>query len=161
MATKILSYEEIIEQARSTWTGKTGDERAERVKNILDTRLENYHQITGISKDEILIAFEKARDVNTVNFYQESNFPFLENVHVFDTIEDYRKEFPSGKYVCPACGKESTDPYECSQKECGWKVYGLFGDLGKGIKVIIKDKFLENPVPMNIFKPVELVVVAS
>ena len=161
MATKILSYEEIIEQARSSWGGKIGDERAAEVKNILDTRLENYHQITGISKDEILIAFEKARNVNTVNFYQESKFPLLENVHVFDTIGDYRKAFPSGIYICPKCEKESKDPYECSQEKCDWKVYGLLGDLGKGIRVIIIDKFLEHPVPMQIFKPVELVVIAS
>ena len=160
MATKILSYNEIIEQARSTWSGKTGDERAESVKKILDTRLENYHQITGIPKDEILIAFEKSRNVNTVNFYQESRFPLLENIYVFDTLEDYKKAFPSGKYICPKCEKESTDPYECSQEKCDWKVYGLFGDLGKGIKVIIKDKFLEHPVPMNIFKPIELVAVS-
>ena len=160
MTTKILSYEEIIEQARSSWGGKIGDERAESVKKIIDTRLENYHQVTGIPKDEILIAFEKARNINTVNFYQESNFPLMKNVYVFDTIEDYRKAFPSGKYICPSCGKESTDPYECSQEKCDWKVYGLLGDLGKGIKVIIKDKFLEHPVPMGIFKPIELVTVA-
>ena len=84
----------------------------------------------------------------------------MENVHVFDTLEDYKKAFPSGKYICPKCEKESTDPYECSQEKCDWKVYGLFGDLGKGIKVIVKDKFLEHPVPMNIFKPIELVTVA-
>ena len=159
MASKKLSYEEIIEQARSSWTGKIGDERAESVKKILDTRLENYHKITGISKDEILTAFEKSRNVNTVNFYQESNFPLLENVHVFNTIEDYRKLFPSGKYICPKCEKESTDPYECSQENCDWKVYGLFGDLGKGIKIIIKDKFIDHPVPMLIFKPIELLTV--
>jgi hypothetical protein len=158
MASKILTYEEIIEQARSTWAGKTGDERAESVKNILDTRLENYSQKTGISKDEILIAFEKKRNVNTVNFYQTANFPLLEDVFVFETLDDFKKKFPSGKTVCPSCGKESTDPYECSQPKCDWKVYGLLGDLGKGIKVIIKDRFLENPVPINIFKPVELVV---
>lgn len=161
MATKILSYEEIIEQARSSWTGKTGDERAESVKRIIDTRLENYHQNTGIPKDEILLAFEKARDVSVVNFYQESRFPLMENVYVFDTLDDFRKSFPSGKYICPKCEKESTDPYECSQENCDWKVYGLFGDLGKGIKVVTKDKFLEHPLPTRIFKPIELVTVNS
>ena len=161
MATEILSYEEIIEQARSTWDGEIGDERAERVKKILDSRLENYHQITGIPKDEILTAFEKIRNVNTVNFYQESRFPLLENVHVFDTMDYFKKAFPSGKYICPKCEKESTNPYVCTQKGCDWKVYGLFGDLGKGITVVIKDKFLEHPLPEKIFKPIELVVVVS
>jgi len=156
MATQILSYQEIIEKARETWPGKTGDERAERVKMILDTRLENYNNVTGFSKDEILTAFEKIRDVNTVNFYQPNRFPLLEDVYVFDTIEDFKKEFSSGKYICPSCGKESTDPYECMQENCKWTVWGLLGDLGKGIRVIIKDTFIEHPVPMKIFKPVEL-----
>ncbi len=157
MATNILTYEEIIEQARASWNGAIGDERAQSVKNVLDTRLENYSNVTGISKDEILKAFEKARNINTVNFYQESRFPLLENIHLFDTLVDFKKSFPSGKFICPSCEKHSTDPYECSQEKCDWKVYGLLGDLGKGITVIIKDKFLEHPVPMNIFKPIELV----
>ena len=50
MANKILTYKEIIEQARSTWAGKTGDNRAESVKKILDTRLENYSKITGFQR---------------------------------------------------------------------------------------------------------------
>ena len=158
MANQILSYEEIIEQARQTWAGKTGDERAERVKTVLDTRLENYSMVTGISKDEILVAFEKKRNINTVNFYQENRFPLLEKVHVYGTIEDFKQAFPSGKSICPSCGKESIDFYECSQPDCDWKVYGLLGDLGKVIKVIIKDKFLEHPVPTNIFRPVEMQV---
>ncbi len=156
MATKILTYEEIIEQARSSWTGKSGDERAESVKKILDTRLENYSQVTGLSKDKILIAFEKARNVNTVNFYRVRRLPLLENVLVFDTLSAFKEAFPSGKYICPNCEKESTDPYECSQEECDWKVYGLLGDLGKGIIVVIIENFLENPIPINIFKPIEI-----
>lgn len=158
MATKILSYEEIIEQAKATWTGSTGDVRAERVKSILDTRLENYSKVTGLAKDEILTAFEKARNVNTVNFYQESKFPLLEYVYVYNNLNDFRLAFPSGKYTCPACGKESTDPYECSQKKCDWKVYGLLGDLGQGIQIIIIEQFLEHPIPIRIFKPIELII---
>ena len=156
MAEVILTYDEIIEKARSTWIGKTGDERAESVKKILDTRLENYCNVTGIPENKILVAFEKIRGVNTVNFYQESRLPLLENVHIFETLDDFKKEFPSGKYICPKCEKESNDPYECTQEKCDWKVYGLFGDLGKGIKVIIKDRFLENPIPINIFRPIEI-----
>ena len=156
MADHILSYEEIIEQARSTWNGSAGDERAERVKNILDTRIENYSKVTSLTKDKILAAFEKARNVNAVNFYQESRFPLLENIHVYKTMDDFRKAFPSGKFICPKCDKISTDPYKCTQDDCDWKVYGLFGDLGKGIKVIVIDKFLENPVPINIFRPIEI-----
>ena len=73
MANQILTYKEIIEKARATWSGETGDQRARDVKNILDTRLKNYSKITGFNEDEILEAFEKIRDVNTVNFYQDGD----------------------------------------------------------------------------------------
>jgi len=150
-----MNYKEIIEQARSTWSGETGDKRAESVKQVLDTRLENYSKNTGFSKGEILIAFEKMRTINTVNFYQESKFPLFENVVVFDNLEDFKKAYPSGKSYCPKCSQESDSFYECSQDKCDWKSYGFFGNLGKGIEVIIKSKFLEHPVPENIFKPIE------
>jgi len=158
MATNCLTYKEIIEQARKTWPGKEGDKRAERVKNLLDSVLENYSQNTGFSKEELLNAFEKIRTYNTVNFYQSSNFPLFqgENVFVFQSVKDFRKRFPSGKYLCPSCEKESSDPYKCSQVNCDWKVYGLLRDLGKGINVVIKDDFLKHPKPILIFKPIEL-----
>jgi len=156
MATNILTYNEIIEKARLTWPGAEGDERAERVKQIVDTRLENYSNVTGFSKEEILIALERARDVNTVNFYQANRLPLLENTHFFDTLSDLKEKFPSGKYICPNCEKISTDPYRCTQPDCDWKVYGLFGDLGKGIKIIVKELFLDHPFPEAMFKPIEL-----
>ena len=49
---------------------------------------------------------------------------------------------------CPSCGKVTADPYEC--KACGWKVYGLFGDMGKGVFVYVKDKLKGD----NIFMPI-------
>lgn len=155
MAKIVLEYQEIIEKARKTWSGKEGDLKAEKVKHVLDTRLENYSKHTGFTKDEILIALEKNRNVNTVNYYQECNLPLFEDVYVFDSIDDFKIKYPSGKSICPACGKESTNFYQCTQPKCDWKVYGLLSDLGKGIKVIIKDKFLEYPKAQKIFKPVE------
>src|SRR5690349_18537849 len=120
MATKRLSYDEIIEQARSTWTGKTGDERADSVKRVLDSRLENYSQNTGIEKNLILDALERRRDVNTVNFYQENRLPLFdsEKVYIFESMKDFQIRFPSGKYQCPSCGGQSTDPYSCTVKPC-------------------------------------------
>jgi len=156
MAKVMLSYEDIIEQARASWGGSVGDKRAADVKEILDTRLENYSKVTGFTKEEILNALEKNRGVNTVNFYQASQLPLLEDVYVFETTKDLHKRFPSHKFICPSCGKESTDAYACTQDGCNWKVFGLFRDLGKGISTIVKDKFLEIPVPQNIFKPIEL-----
>ena len=78
MATTILNYEQIIEQARSSWGGKVGDERAESVKNIIDTRLENYHQVTGFSKEDILNAFEKLGVQAVYNFNKETELKINE-----------------------------------------------------------------------------------
>ncbi len=153
MAKIILDYDEIIEQARASWGGTIGDERAESVKNILDTRLDDYHKVTGFSKKNILYALEKKRNVNTVNFYQESVLPLLKNVYVFETIEDLKNKFSSNKFVCSGCGKISKDPFLCTQDGCNWKSWGLFRG---GISVIIKDSFLDHPVPIDMFKPIEL-----
>lgn len=152
----IKTYEEILQEARDGWPGQVGEGRADELKRIIAETLENYSTHTGRSKEEILVALEKARNVNCVNFYQRHNLPLLEGVHMFDTLADFKAKFPSGKYVCPSCEKESTDPYKCTQPDCDWKAYGLFGTAGKGIKVVIKDMFLEHPVAQSIFKPIEL-----
>lgn len=159
MATTILKYDEIIEAARSTWGGAIGDERANRVKSLLDELLKEYSEATGYPENEILIAFEKSRNVNCVNFYQRSRFPKLKDVHIYNTMDDFKKAFPSGRYICPFCGKTSSNPYRCTvyrDKGCGYSIAGIFADMGNGIKVIIKSKFLEHPVPENIFRPVEI-----
>lgn len=152
-----MQYEEIIEQARQSWSGLEGDRRAENVKNIIDTRLDNYSKHTGFSKDEILVALEKKRGVNCTNFYQSANLPLLEEVLLYENVEEFRDKHPSGKSICPSCEKESTNYYECTQADCDWKVYGFLGDLGKGVHIALKDVFLDHPVPHNVFKPIELV----
>ena len=92
-----------------------------------------------------------------MNYYQEANQPLIkgDNVKVFDTVEDMMKSIKEYKFRCPACGGISTDPYECNSgvisdgNPCDWKVYGLFGDLGKGAYVYCKDKLKGE----NIFMP--------
>lgn len=157
MANNCLSYDEILDEAQSTWGGETGLARKATVKQIIDSRLSNYSEVTGLSESDILLALEKARRINTVNFYQESNLPLIdgEKVKIFDTLQDFKEAFPSGKSLCPSCNRESDDYYECSQEDCKWKVYGLFKDMGKGITVVVKSEFLDNPVPITIFRPVE------
>lgn len=156
MATKILSLPEILDEVRNGWPGETGEKRAVDVNNVIQRILEEYNKLTYFPKEKILEALEKKRGVNCVNFYQDSNFPTLQNVHVFQNKEEFFSKFPSRKFICPACGKESTNPYECSQPDCDWKVYGLFSDLGKGIYILFIDKFFTNPKPENIFMPIEL-----
>lgn len=57
---------------------------------------------------------------------------------VIDRAKAYEEAIGEMKFRCPSCGKESSNPYEC--KACGWKVYGLLGDMGKGVFVYVKEQ---------------------
>jgi hypothetical protein len=98
---------------------------------------------------EILEAWEKDRTYSAINYYQEANQPSFkaDKVMVFETVDELYQAIGDKKFRCPSCGGISTNPYECNSGEemskgkiCDWKVYGLFGDLGKGVYVYIKDK---------------------
>lgn len=157
--------EEIGQKCYDSWGGKTGEERKANVLKLLAKKLPMYSEKLGIPQVKILEAWEKARNVNTVNWYQEANFPDLGEVIVLETLGEFKEKFPSHKSICPCCNGVSTDYYECNSAEiidkkknkvCDWKVFGLFGDMGKGVKVFVKDKFFESPKPTTIFKPIEL-----
>lgn len=149
--------------AYDTWKGKTGEERRESVLKLLNKKLPHYSEKLNIPQEQILEAWERARNVTVPNWYQEANFPDLNEVIVLDTLEQFKEKFPSHKSICPCCEGESSDYYECNSglkvdgKICDWKVFGLFGDMGKGVRVFVKDKFMEHPKPTTIFKPIELV----
>ena len=112
---------------------------------------------------DILISIEGRRDYNARNYYQRAKFPLIEDIDVYDTMQDFKNKFPSGKFICPACEHISTDPETCNSgkeiskgKICDWKSWGLFGTAGKGYKFIIKNDFLNRPIVWDIFKPKEL-----
>jgi hypothetical protein len=112
-------------------------------------RAEHYAEKTGIPKEEILNSWEEGRDYWYMNYYQESNQPEIkgDKVRVFDTVQDMLDAIEKKRFRCPACEQVSTSPYICNSghindkgKMCDWKVYGLFGDLGKGTYVFVKEK---------------------
>lgn len=151
----------IKKQACDSWPGEIGDERASLVENLIMTRFSEYSKVLGYSLEEILEAMEKRRTYSAVNFYQKANFPKLDEVEVFATLDDFKKKYPSGKYRCPSCDGISTHPYVCASgdlmsngKVCDWKAYGFLGTLGKGLRFTFKEVFLENPVIDEIFQPV-------
>lgn len=152
---------QIDQQCRDSWHGPIGEERAARVRELLDSILPEYSAALGMSEDEVLIAIESKRDYNAVGYYQEANFPKLGEVVVFNTPVDFKATFPSGKYVCPSCHGHSTDPYQCnagtkqSDGVCKWKSYGLLGTMGKGLRAVVKSTFLDAPKVHEIFMPVE------
>jgi hypothetical protein len=127
--------------------------------NWIIARAEHYAKKTGIPAERILDAWEKERDYWYMNFYQDCNQPLLDakNVRVFDTMDDLKAAIGNKGFRCPACGGISKSPYECDSgielekgKICDWKVYGLLGDLGKGVFVFVKSEIKGNRIFMPI-----------
>lgn len=153
----------LTEQARHSWSGKIGEERAEQLEKFIRAMLKEYALILGFSEVEILTKLEERRDYVALNFYQPANFPSLKGVRVFDTTAQLSSEFPSGKFVCPNCKGISTDCTTCNSGiimgnglPCDWKAWGLFGTIGLGYWFVVKDEFLKRPVVHEIFMPLEL-----
>ena len=134
--------------ARDSWSGKTGEERAIKLENYLRKKLSEYSESLNIPQEEILKSWEGQRTYSAINYYQECNQPSIKagKVKVFKSVEDLLEAIGDKKFRCPACDGISTSPYSCDsgkkidRKTCDWKVYGLLGDLGKGIHVFCKDK---------------------
>lgn len=128
-------------------------------------RAQHYADKTGLDAADILDAWEKGRTYWYMNFYQDCNQPEIEGdgVRVFETKEDLRTALGDApRFRCPACDGVSKNPYECDSgkvgktltggknKPCDWKVYGLLGDLGKGVFVFVKAEMRGE----RLFKPV-------
>lgn len=166
MSEQETEFENIIQMLRQkgldSWEGKTGEDRADNVETCVRRVCASYADKLGYSPLEILQSIEKRRNYCAVNYYQDSKFPDLYDVHIFETQEDLQKSCASKEFRCPACNQISKNPYECNSgfksddgKVCDWKSYGLFGTLGKGFNFTIKDTFLEHGSVENIFMPVE------
>lgn len=121
-------------------------------------RAEHYAEKLNLPIDDILIAWADSCNYSFMNYFQDANQPEIkgDKVKVFDTVEQMIKSISEKKFRCPACKGVSTNPYECNSgdemskgKTCDWKVYGLFGGLGKGAYIYIKDKLKGE----NIFMP--------
>ena len=111
-------------------------------------RAEHYAEKTGLTADQVLDAWEENRNYWYLNYYQEANQPKIEGdkVHVFDTVDDFRASVTDQGFRCPSCKGVSKDPQECTSgivrkdgKTCDWKSYGLFGAMGEGATIFLKD----------------------
>lgn len=154
--------QEIILEVYGGWGGKEGEKRVLEVLIFISERIPQYAKVVGKTDLDFLILYANARRVNYNNWFSDTYLPDLDTVFVFDTIDDFKTKFPSGKYICPSCEGESTDFQTCNSglrntgQKCNWRSYGLFGTLGKGIKIYIKDMVTDFPKPIEIFMPIEL-----
>lgn len=122
-------------------------------------RAKHYSDKLSISINDILNAWVDDCDYSFMNYFQDANQPEInaDKVKVFGTVEELRKAVIKMEFRCPNCEGVSTNPSICNSgievldgETCNWKVYGLFGDLGKGAYVYIKDKLKGE----NIFMPI-------
>lgn len=108
----------------------------------------HYAVKTGLTPEAILDAWEGKRTYWYMNYYQPANQPSIEsdNVRVFETVDDLLASIGKTGFRCPNCEAVSKSPYTCDSgvkahgKVCDWKVYGLFGHMGKGVSVFVKEK---------------------
>lgn len=150
-------------EARDSWGGDIGDQRADKLEKFLRALLPGYAEKLGLTESEILEAIEKKRDYSAINYYQEANFPSLDGVNVFNDQAELKAAIPGMQFRCPCCKAISTDPYTCnsgapmgkSNKICDWKSWGLMRTMGEGYRFTIIDSFLENPRIDEIFMPLE------
>lgn len=159
------TIEMLKQKARDSWRGKIGEDDAVQLEAFLRKMLDDYSSALCIPQVDLLATFEKRRDYSAINYYQEANFPNLSGVIVLENLDEFKRLYPSGKYRCPSCCGESTNPYECNTgllvgqgtkaSPCDWKSYGLFGTMSKGMHIIFRDKFLEHGKIEQIFMPIE------
>lgn len=146
--------------------GKYGEENykscfhkyCDTFKWIID-RAKHYGEKLNLDWQDVLDSWEADRNYWYMNYYQESDQPEIkgDRVRVFETVEEMAKSIGKKEFRCPMCGGISTNPYKCNSglkmsngKICDWKVYGLFGGLGKDVFVYCKDKLQGE----NVFMPI-------
>jgi hypothetical protein len=137
-----------------------------KLKWIIE-RAKHYSEKSGIDASKILEGWEKNRNYWYMNYYQESNQPEIKynGVIIVENRDDFFAKYPSKKFICPYCKGISTNPNECNsgkkvklinskkkEEVCNWCSGGLFGTLGDGVSVFLKDDLRV----ISIFKPIEL-----
>ena len=111
-------------------------------------RARHYAEKLGLEPGVILDKWEEGRSYWYMNYYQDSRQPLLDsdNVRVFDSHDTLMQSVGDAGFRCPRCGGVSNSPYECNSglemepgQVCDWKSWGLFGTLGKGVYVFVRD----------------------
>lgn len=127
-------------------------------------RAQHYSEHTGLDAGDILTAWESRRDYWYMNYYQDANQPLINaaNVRVFEDRDQLMAAIGDSGFRCPHCNGVSKSASECDSgvelpllnskdpKPCNWKVYGLFGDLGEGCYVFVKDQMRGSRIFMPI-----------
>jgi len=151
----------IIEIARAK--AFAPDELASKTRDFILSRVSHYANHLGHSPLEILTAMEKKRPVTVPDYYNSEVFPRLDlgGVFVLRDLTHYKQIVGVNGFRCPRCGEVSLlDPYQCHEwigkRKCSWSARSFFGTFGKGLRLVIRDVFLLEPIVYDIFMPIAL-----
>lgn len=139
---------------------KDGSHRFDKEIEWIEKMVNEYADYFKMTADEVISIMEEKREYSWPNYYQESNFPSVDNFgkligiyKTFDEFQTYAKEHWKG-FRCPKCKNVGRHPQECDHRiekdgKCDWCSYGLF-ESGKKV-VILESGFKAIPI----FEPVE------
>lgn len=156
-------YRKLLEAVEKDMAKEQGDRCAKKLDWVVE-RAKHYAEKTGLKAEDLFDAWESKRDYWYMNYYQDANQPLIEaaSVRVFDTVDEFLASIGKSGFRCPNCKGVSKNPYACDSgvklklintagpEVCNWKVYGLFGHMGKGIYVFVKEKLDGNQIFMPI-----------
>lgn len=157
-------YKKLLAAIQEDMKSGPPDSRMMKTLTFAVERAQHYAEHTGLDAGDILTAWESRRDYGYLNYYQDANQPLINaaNVRVFTDRDQLMAAIGESGFRCPHCNGVSTSAYECDSgvelpllnskepKPCNWKVYGLFGDLGKGCYVFVKDQMRGSRIFMPI-----------
>ena len=138
-------YKSLLQAVEKDCTRDRAHDYRAKLKWVVD-RATHYAEKTGLAACEILNAWEERRDYWYMNYYQDANQPEItsDRVRVFETVDELLESIGKTGFRCPHCEGVTKNPYECDSKiivagkPCDWKVYGLFGHMGRGVFVYVK-----------------------
>lgn len=148
------AYKTLAQQVKKDEDAGNGDRCSQKLAWIVE-RAEHYAEKTGLTPEAVLSAWESRRTYWYMNYYQDANQPLIESesVRVFETPLELMDSIGKEGFRCPHCNGISKSPYACDSGLkvklmsegapvgiCNWKVYGLFGHMGKGVYVFVKSE---------------------
>lgn len=158
--TKDMSEQTELEKTIRTMTEKSNcwGYRVNGFVNEIKEICIHYADRLGYEPVDVFNALEGKRTYSYPNYYQWANFPKLDTVKIFKNLRKLKNTIqPEKGFRCPACQGISKDPYTCdNNKRCGWTSSSLFGTLNKGIRLIVVEEWLENPIVYSCFMPISM-----